>query len=129
MTTLNGVVPCLTIDGAKKAIEFYKAAFGAKEVSRQDAEDGKRLMHAHIRVNGSDIMMWDLFPEFGMSADKPTGVTVHLEVDDADRWWSRAVDAGAAVTMPLDNVFWGSRYGQLRDPFGHSWAIGGPLKE
>ena len=129
MTTLNGVVPCLTIDGAKEAIEFYKAAFGAEEVSRQDAEDGKRLMHAHIRVNSSDIMMWDLFPEFGMSADKPTGVTVHLEVDDADRWWSRAVDAGAAVTMPLDNVFWGSRYGQLRDPFGHSWAIGGPLKE
>lgn len=128
MTALNGVIPCLTIDGAKNAIAFYKTAFGAEEVSRQDAEDGKRLMHAHIRINGSDIMMWDLFPEFGMAADKPNGVTVHLEVDDADRWWSRAVDAGATVTMPLDNVFWGSRYGQLRDPFGHSWAIGGPLK-
>ncbi|MBN9232168.1 MAG: VOC family protein [Mesorhizobium sp.] len=128
MTALNGIVPCLTIDGAKKAIEFYKKAFGAEEVSRKEAEDGKRLMHAHIRINGSDVMMWDLFPEFGMSADKPHGVTVHLAVDDADTWWERAVAAGAIVTMPLENAFWGSRYGQFRDPFGHSWSIGGPLK-
>ncbi|UUP17109.1 VOC family protein [Nitratireductor thuwali] len=129
MQQLNGIIPCLTIDGAAAAIDFYKKAFGAEEVSRAEAEDGKRLMHAHIRINGSDLMMWDLFPEFGMSADAPRGVTIHLEVDDADKWYQRAIDAGATATMPLENAFWGSRYGQLRDPFGHSWAIGSPLKE
>lgn len=128
MTQLNGIVPCLTIDGAASAIDFYKKAFGAEEVSRSPAEDGKRLMHAHVRVNGSDLMMWDVFPEFGMKAQAPHGVTIHLEVDDADKWFSRAVDAGATVKMPIADAFWGSRYGQLRDPFGHTWAIGSPLK-
>lgn len=129
MIEMNGVVPCLTVDGAKAAIDFYKKAFGAEEVSRADAEDGKRLMHAHIRINGSDVMMWDLFPEYGMSTDKPRGVSIHLEVDDSDRWFKRAIDAGATETMPLQDTFWGSRYGQLRDPFGHSWAVGSPVKK
>ncbi|WP_087587013.1 VOC family protein [Nitratireductor soli] len=128
MTVLNGIIPCLTIDGAARAIDFYKQAFGAEEVSRKEAEDGKRLMHAHLRINGSDLMMWDLFPEFGMSADRPHGVTIHLEVDDADTWYQRAEKAGATPSMPLDNTFWGARYGQLLDPFGHCWAIGGPIK-
>lgn len=128
MAEMSGVVPCLTIDGAKAAIDFYKKAFGAEEVSRADAEDGKRLMHAHLKINGGDVMMWDLFPEFGMTEEPPHGVTDHLEVDDADKWWARAVEAGAIVTMPIADAFWGSRYGQLKDPFGHSWAIGSPLK-
>lgn len=128
MEKLNGIVPCLTVDGAKAAIDFYKEAFGAEEISRQPAPDGKRLMHAHLRINGSDLMMWDYFPERGMRASAPHGVTIHLEVDDADRWFARAVEAGAQVAMPLENVFWGSRYGQLTDPFGHRWAIGGPVR-
>lgn len=127
MSELNGIVPCLTIDGAKAAIEFYKKAFAAEELSRADHEDGKRLMHAHIRINGSDVMMWDVFPEFGMAKDPPRGVTVHIEVDDADKWWARAVAAGATVAMPIQDAFWGSRYGQLKDPFGHTWSIGSPL--
>lgn len=129
MTQLNGIIPCLTIEGAASAIDFYKKAFGAEEVSRSPAEDGERLMHAHLRINGSDLMMWDVFPEFGMKSEAPSGVTIHLEVDDADKWFARAVDAGATVAMPLEDAFWGSRYGQLRDPFGHTWAIGSPLKK
>lgn len=129
MPELNGIIPCLTIDGAAAAIDFYKKAFDAEEVSRAPAEDGKRLMHAHLRINGSDLMMWDLFPEFGMKKDVPHGVAIHLEVDDADKWYERAEKAGATATMRPENAFWGARYGQLRDPFGHTWAIGGPVKE
>lgn len=129
MTQVNGMIPCLTIDGAASAIDFYKKAFGAEEVSRTPAEDGKRLMHAHLRINGGDLMMWDVFPEFGMKPEAPRGVTIHLEVDDADRWFARAIDAGATVAMPLEDAFWGSRYGQLRDPFGHTWAVGSPLEK
>lgn len=128
MSQTNGIVPCLAIDGAKNAIEFYKKAFGAKEVSRADAEDGKRLMHAQVEINGSQLMMWDLFPEYGMDTGAPRGVTIHLEVDDADKWWARAIEAGATVSMPIQDVFWGSRYGQLKDPFGHTWSVGSPLK-
>jgi len=126
---LSGIIPCLTIDGASAAIDFYKKAFAADELSRAPAEDGVRLMHAHIRINGGDLYMWDLFPEFGMSTAAPTGTVVHIDVDDADAWWDRAVAAGAMVSMPLDNQFWGARYGQLKDPFGHTWSIGGPVKE
>ncbi|WP_295810272.1 VOC family protein [uncultured Nitratireductor sp.] len=64
-----------------------------------------------------------------MSADEPRGVAIHLEVNDADEWYGRAEKAGATATMPLDNTFWGARYGQLCDPFGHNWAIGGPIPE
>lgn len=128
--TLRGVTPYLTVRGAKEALEFYKRAFGAEEVMRMDAQDGKRLMHAHIKVNGGDVMMSDEFPEHGAGLGSgPVGVTLHLAVDDADRWWKRAVDAGAKVKMPLEDQFWGDRYGQLSDPFGHSWSIGAPTRK
>ena len=92
------------------------------------AEDGKRLMHAHLRINGGSIMMHDDFPEYtGGPMGAPSGVTIHLEVDDADRWFERAVAAGATVTMPLADQFWGDRYGVVKDPFGHSWSIGSPI--
>ena len=73
--------------------------------------------------------MWDFFPEYGGKAEAPAGVIIHLEVDDAEAWWKRAVDAGATVTMPIEDTFWGMRYGQLRDPFGHGWSIGAPLNK
>ncbi|WP_138379676.1 VOC family protein [Luteithermobacter gelatinilyticus] len=123
----DGLIPHLAVDGAKAAIDFYKKAFGATEVERHAAEDGERLLHAHLRINGCDLMMHDIFPEFGMTPVPPTGVTLHLEVDDADKWWQRAVEAGAEIEMPIDNQFWGARYGRLKDPFGHSWSIGSPL--
>lgn len=114
--------------GGKAAIDFYARAFGATEEFRNYGEDGERIMHARIRVHGAAILISDDFPEFrgGAPAPAPTGVTIHLEVDDADRWWKRAVDAGAQVRMELADQFWGDRYGQLIDPFGHSWSIGAP---
>ena len=90
--------------------------------------DDRRIMHAHLRLNGGSLMLNDAFPEFvaegqRSSAGAPSAVTLHLQVDDADRWWERAVAAGAGVTMPLADQFWGDRYGQLTDPFGHRWSV------
>jgi PhnB protein len=126
-----GVYPYLTVTGGKAALEFYKRAFGAEEEFRTYGEDGERIMHARFRVNGGAILLSDDFPEFrgGGKAPAPQGVTLHLEVDDADRWWDRAVSAGAEIKMPLADQFWGDRYGQLRDPFGHSWSIASPTKK
>jgi PhnB protein len=128
---VNGVTPHLSIGGgrAAEAIDFYKRAFGAEEAMRMPAQDGKRLMHAHLKVNGASLMLADDFPEYrgGQPQPEPSAVTLHLQVDDADRWFERAVAAGATPTMPLADQFWGDRYGQVRDPFGHSWSIGAPI--
>ena len=128
---MNGVTAHLTIrDGrAAEAIDFYKAAFDADEQLRMAGQDGKRLMHAHLKINGGSVMMNDDFPEYTGGVGDPSGVTLHLQVDDADAWFNRAVKAGATVTMPLGDQFWGDRYGQVKDPFGHSWSIGAPVKK
>ena len=129
---IGGVTPHLTIGEkrAKEAIDFYKAAFGAKEdMAPHLADDGERVVHSHLRINGGSVMLNDDFPEYGGAAGKPAAVTIHLQVDDADRWFARALDAGATETMPLADQFWGDRYGQLKDPFGHSWSIGAPVKQ
>ncbi len=92
------------------------------------ATDDGRLMHAHLKINGGSLMMHDDFPEHtGGPAGEPAGTVLHLEVDDADRWWNRALEAGAEVKYPIEDQFWGERYGQLKDPFGHIWSIGAPL--
>jgi PhnB protein len=126
----GGLTPHLTVKGAKDAIKFYKKAFGASERMVMPAEDGKRLMHAHIEINGASLMLADDFPEFhgGRATPKPASVTMHLQVDDADKWWARALKAGAKVKFPIADQFWGDRYGQVADPFGHSWSIGAPIK-
>jgi PhnB protein len=127
----TGVAPHLTIPsrGGQAAIEFYTRAFGAEELIRHLAEDGERLMHAHLRINGGSVLLNDEFPEYGGEQDiVPKGVTLHLQVDDADEWWTRALLAGAVPVFPLADQFWGDRYGQVRDPFGHSWSIGSPVK-
>jgi PhnB protein len=127
---IPGVSPYLTIKGGRgqEAVEFYGAAFGAAEAMRHLGQDGHRLMHSRLVINGAVVMLSDDFPDFnnGVEAPDPASVTLHLQVDDADAWWDRAVKAGAAVRMPLANQFWGDRYGQLTDPFGHRWSIGGP---
>lgn len=129
----GGMAPYITVRGgrAAEAIEFYKRAFGAEEAQRMPAEGSDKLMHAHLYINGSSLLMSDDFPEFmgGKEASAPASVTMHLEVDDADRWWKRAVAAGATVKMELADQFWGDRYGQLLDPFGHSWSIGAPIQK
>jgi PhnB protein len=124
---LPGVVPYLTIFGGRgeAAVAFYTRAFAAKEAMRHLADDGKRLLHSRLVINKAVVMLSDDFSE-GVTA--PAGVTLHLQVNDSDLWFNRAVEAGAKVTMPLDNQFWGDRYGQITDPFGHFWSIGGPKR-
>ena len=126
------VSPYMTIRGGRgqEAVSLYERAFGAREVYRNLADDGRRLMHSHLKINGESVMLSDDFPEFsGREADQPAGVTIHLEVDDADTWWARATEAGGlTVEMPLADQFWGDRYGRLRDPFGHSWSIASKSK-
>lgn len=139
MTEINqgpvtGLTPHLQIGDSRgaEAVAFYAAAFGAVEQARMLADDGKRLMHAHLIINGASLMLHDEFPEYvppeQADGGPPRGVVLHLQVDDADAWFARAVAAGAGVKMPLADQFWGDRYGQLVDPFGHSWGIGAPLK-
>ena len=132
---VTGLTPHITIRDARaaEAIDFYTKAFGATEMRRTPAQDGKRLMHAHLIVNGASLMLNDDFPEYSGPADvgsgPPLGVTLHLQVDDAEAWFARAVAAGAAATMPLENMFWGDRYGQVTDPFGYRWSIAHPLPQ
>jgi PhnB protein len=127
----GGVVPYLTIParGGQAAVEFYRAAFGAEELFRNLAEDGERLMHSRLVINGGLLMLSDEFPEYGHETDvEPKGVALHLQVDDADFWWERALSAGAVPLMPLADQFWGDRYGRVMDPFGHCWSIAAPIR-
>jgi len=124
----GGVTAHLTIrdNRAADAIDFYSRAFGAEELGRHMADDGKRVMHSHLSLNGGSLMLNDDFPEFGSAASPPGSVTLHLQVKDADAAWNRALEAGASEKMPLADQFWGDRYGQLTDPFGFTWSIGAP---
>lgn len=125
-TGYNTVIPHLIVKNAPKAIEFYKKAFGAEEVSRCPGPDG-RLMHAEIKIGGSQIFLADEFPEYecGLSPEslKNSHATVHLFVEDVDKAFQKAVDAGAQGVMPPSDMFWGDRYGRLVDPFGQPWSI------
>jgi len=128
----GGLTPHLTLQGrrAPEAIAFYTAAFGAVEQARNAAEDG-RLMHAHLLVNGASLMLNDDFPEYhkGSYNAVPGGITLHLQVDDVDAWFDRAVKAGATERMAPQNMFWGDRYGQVTDPFGYHWSIATPIRK
>ena len=128
----GGITAHLTIrdNRAAEAIDFYSNAFGAEEIGRHMADDGKRIMHAHLNLNGGSLMLNDDFPEFGHgAAGEPASVTLHLQVPDADAAWQRALDAGSEVRFPLADQFWGDRYGQVKDPFGFTWSIGAPVKQ
>lgn len=128
------LAPHLVVDDAAAAIDFYVSAFGAVELGRVPSPDG-RLVHAAIQINGATVMLNDDFPEMcdGQSSTPValggTPVTIHLTVTDVEDTFQRAVDAGATVVMPLADQFWGDRYGVLRDPFGHQWSLGQPLRE
>ena len=126
----GGVTAHLTIrDGkAAQAIDFYKQAFGAEEAMRHMADDGQRIMHAHLKLNGGSVMLNDDFPEMmGAPSNAPASFVLHLQVPNADAAWERALGAGAEVRFPLADQFWGDRYGQ--DPFGHKWSIGAPVSQ
>ena len=125
-TPMGGVIPYLTIParGGQAAVDFYRAAFGAEELFRNLAEDGERLLHSRLRINDGLVMLSDEFPEYGTEVDiVPRGIALHLQVDDADEWWNRALTAGAVPMMPLADQVWGDRYGRVMDPFGHVWSI------
>jgi PhnB protein len=126
----TGITPFLAIGGgrAEEALAFYERAFGAQVIERNVAQDGRRLMQASAKINDGWIMLSDDFPEMGFTAPAPGAVTMHLQVDDADAWWRRALEAGATVAMEIGDQFWGDRYGQLKDPFGHNWSVGSPIK-
>ncbi len=122
---MHSVTPHLICAGAADAIEFYKKAFEAVETSRLPGPQGK-LMHAAIRIGDSTIMLADEFPNWGSLGPKSlkgSPVVIHLYVENVDEFVARAVAAGAKNTMPIADMFWGDRYGQLEDPFGHRWSV------
>ena len=123
---LGGIVPYLSLDGASRAAAFYTKAFAAREVFRHPTDDQGRTMHIHLHINGGSLMLADPYPEHGHPHQVAQGYTLHLKVDDVDRWWQRAVAAGAEVVLPLQQMFWGERYGQVRDPFGVLWSMSQP---
>jgi len=131
---ISTLIPHLVVNDGAAAIAFYEKAFGATLEAKHPADDGKRLMHAHLKIGSGALFLNDDFPEFGdPGAKSPSRLggascTLHLDVQDADTAWEQAINAGATVLMPLDNQFWGMRYGQIKDPFGHIWSIGGPVK-
>ncbi len=127
-TVDGGVIPHISLDGASDASAFYQRAFGAEELFRLPAQDGRRLMHCHLKINGGDLMICDCFPEMGGKNQPSESFTMHLQVKDVEAAWKRAVDAGATVTMPLADMFWGDRYGKVRDPFGVNWSLAAPIK-
>ncbi len=121
----HSVTPAIVVSNANEAIEFYKKAFDAKEIYRFPTPDGK-ILHSMIQIGDSRIMMSDEFTSMGIRSPTTVGgtsVTLHLYVEDADKLYQQAVDAGAVVTVPLMDAFWGDRYGIVMDPYGHLWAI------
>jgi PhnB protein len=135
----NQVVPYLTVSDGAAAIAFYKKGLGAKEIMRMPAEDGKRLMHAQLEINGHAVYLSDDFPEFaqdstggGRTPQKLGGTPVSMFIQlgapkEVDSSMAKAAKAGAKITMPAADQFWGDRFGVISDPFGHSWQFGAPL--
>ena len=121
----HSVTPYLIVTGAASAIEFYKHAFGAKEVMRIPHPDG-RVGHAELQMGDSRIMLADEFPEMGARSPQSLGgspVSILLYVENVDALFDQAVAAGGKVTMPVKDQFYGDRSGGLEDPFGHLWHI------
>ena len=115
----------LVMNDASKALEFYKKAFGAEIHGVHKTPDGK-VMHAELTIGGARLMLADEFPGFGSAktlGGSPVVLNLYVE-EDVDGLFKQAEAAGATVTMPLQNQFWGDRYGQITDPFGHRWALG-----
>ena len=119
------ISPYLAVDDAAEAIAYYKKAFGAEETVRMDAPDG-RIGHAELKIGDSHVMLSDPFPQASTTPPKELGGTsasVFMYVEDVDAVVQKAVDAGATVTMEVEDQFWGDRFGSITDPFGHNWSI------
>jgi uncharacterized glyoxalase superfamily protein PhnB len=114
------------VRGADRAIEFYKKAFGAELLDRMTGPDGKSVVHAQIRIGDSFMFLGDEIPGMGSGAPEKYGgspASLHLYVEDVDEAMDRAVAAGAQVRMPVEDMFWGDRYGKIVDPFGYEWGL------
>lgn len=130
VVTKTTLIPHITCRNAFEAVEFYKKAFGAEVLMIVPNPDGK-LMHAGIEIDGATIYIVDEFPEFGGKSPQllnGTPVTLHLQVPDCNAVYQKAVDAGCTVVMPLEDMFWGDRWGLLTDPYGHSWSVATPKR-
>lgn len=128
----TSVTPHIIVHDCAAAIEFYKRAFGAEERCRMPGPDGNKIIHAEIKIGNAIVMLCDEFRDFGQTAPTTLGGTpsgIHLYVEDADAAFEKAVLAGATIEMPLQNMFWGDRYGKVVDPFGHSWSIATHIKD
>jgi uncharacterized glyoxalase superfamily protein PhnB len=121
----HSITPHLVVNDGAKAIDFYKKAFGAQELGRHLAPDGKNVMHAQLKIGDSIIMMAGEFPPNCLSPKSRGGTSVflHIYTENADAAYDRAVKAGCKSNMPVSDMFWGDRYGQVEDPFGHLWSI------
>ena len=125
------ITPQIMVKGVAAAIDWYTRALGAHELLRNAAPDGTSIMHAELLLGDSRFFVVDEFPNSMMSPSTLGGttVTMHLYVTDVDALFTRAVDAGATVVMPVADQFWGDRYGILRDPFGHRWSIASRIED
>lgn len=130
MSDILNLSPHFAVSDAAAAIDFYKAAFGAVETARHLAPNSGKIMHAALKIANHDLMLNDDFSaEMGSKPETAEAlggcpVIFHLQTENADAAWAKAVAAGAKVKMPLQDQFWGDRYGMLRDPFGLYWSIG-----
>lgn len=128
---MHTITPHLVCRDAAAAIAFYQKAFGAVELARLPGPQGK-LLHAMLRIGDSPLMLVDEFPDWGALGPqslKGSPVTIHLYVEDVDAAVERAVAAGARLTMPVADMFWGDRYGTVEDPFGHRWSIATHIRD
>ena len=128
---MHTVTPHLVCADAAKAIAFYQQAFNATEMMRIPGPGGK-LIHACVRIGDSLVMLVDENPQWGCLgplALKGSPITIHLQVEDVDAVFDQAVRAGAKITMPVADMFWGDRYGRVEDPFGHHWAIATHIRD
>lgn len=119
----GGIAPYLSPSNATEAADFYIKAFGAQDLYRIPPDEQGRTMHIHLLINGNSLMLSDFYPEHGYPPEKPGAFTLHLQVDDVDKWFERAVAAGCEVVLPVQLMFWGDRYGQVRDPYGFMWSM------
>ncbi|MFQ5807858.1 MAG: VOC family protein [Phycisphaerae bacterium] len=119
------LTPHIVVRDGSRAIDLYKKAFGAEEVARMPSPDGK-IMHAELKIGDSIMMLCDEFPDMGVRSPQASAgspVTLHIYTADVDAAIEKAVAAGATVTLPAQDMFWGDRYGKLKDAFGHSWSV------
>ena len=119
------ITPQIIVSDGAEAIEFYKKALGAQEIGRFMSPDGETVMHAELKIGNSRLMLGSEHPPQCLSPKSRggTSVSLYLYIENADAAFDRAVKAGCAVKMPMSDQFWGDRFGQVEDPFGHQWGF------